>query len=164
MALDQAYSGYEGLHYTRDELQSIMRDTYNELIEFVSTREFGALMLEIGSLKPNDRPKYVFDVLLNDAVLAERGVVRPEGVLIQRSAFGDRRPTIFVVKKFLPEKYATVWQNMNITFDNAFIDATVSRTPEVSWRRPLPIDYQAQKIAEGQDLEGIEKGLKVTEH
>lgn len=155
MALDLGYSGYEGLTYDRAELTEAMHTTYSDLIDFVSTPEFGAIMQEMRALHHTARPAFVYDVLLRDDVLAERGVHRPPEVLIQRSAFGDRRPTIFVVKKFLPEKYKDVWQNMNITFDNDFIDASIGRDPQTSWRAPLSPDEQAAAIAADQDLETI---------
>lgn len=75
-------------------------------------------MEDLGAFHPIHRPKFVFDVLLSDDALAARGIKRPENILIQRSAFGDRRPIIFVVKRFLPEEFSNVWQNVNITFDN----------------------------------------------
>lgn len=153
MTPDTGYSGYDGLAYDRSELAAAMRRTYDELIDFVSTPAFGALMEEMGALHHTARPAYVFDVLLRDDVLAARGVHRPADVLIQRSAFGDRRPTIFVVKKFLPEKYKDVWQNVNITFDNAFIDASIGRDADTSWRAPLSPEAQAAAIAADQDLE-----------
>ncbi len=155
MALDLGYSGYDGLTYDRTELTAAMRRTYDELIDFVSTPEFGKIMEEIGNLHHTKRPAFVLDVLLKDDVLEARGVHRPEAVLIQRSAFGDRRPTIFVVKKFLPEKYKDVWQNVNITFDNEFIDASVGRDPATSWRAPLAPDEQAAAIAAGADPEAL---------
>jgi hypothetical protein len=149
------YSGYDGLAYEQAELARVMRSNYDDIIGFVTTPEFRRLMEEMSSLHPNDRPQFVFDVLLNDDALAERGIHRPEGMLIQRSAFGDRRPTLFVVKKFLPEEYKDVWQNVNITFDNAFIDESVGRDPATSWRPPLPADAQAAAMAKGLPLESL---------
>jgi len=112
-------------------------------------------MSEFGELGPSRRPLFVVDVLLNDDELARRGVRVPEGVLIQRSAFGDRRPTLFAVKKFLPSNFRDVWENVNLTFDNKFADESVSRSPEVSWREPLPVGEQARIMATGGDLERV---------
>ena len=67
-------------------------------------------MEDLGSLHPSHRPKFVFDVLLSDDALAARGIKRPKNILIQRSAFGGRRPIICVVKRFLPEEFSNVWQ------------------------------------------------------
>ena len=147
--------GYQGLSYDRPALQAAMRKAYDSLIDFVTTDAFKTLMEDLGALHPIHRPKFVFDVLLSDKALAARGIKRPENILIQRSAFGDRRPTIFVVKRFLPEEFSNVWQNVNITFDNQFIDSTVKRDPDISWRKPLPISDQAAAMARGDALEHL---------
>ena len=131
--------GYQGLSYDRPALQAAMRKAFDSLIDFVTTDAFKALMEDLGVSHPIHRPKFVFDVLLSDKALAARAIKRPKNVLIQRSAFGDRRPTIFVVQRFLPEEFSNVWQNVNITFDNQFIDSTVKRDPDISWRKPLPV-------------------------
>lgn len=149
---------YEHLSYSQPELAAAMRETYNELIEFVTTPAFKAVMAEFGELNSTERPAFVMSVLLNKEELARRGVIAPEGLLIQRSAFGDRRPTLFCVKKFLPEKYKDVWQNVNLTFDNLFPDDSVARTPEIAWRAPLPVDLQATAMAEGKGLEEVSVG------
>jgi hypothetical protein len=125
-----------------------MRATYDDLIDFVATPKFRALMDEFGRLPSHERPAFVLSVLLNKDELARRGVHTPEGILIQRSAFGDRRPTLFCVKKYLPQKYSDVWQNVNITIDNQFADESVSRAPEIAWRQPLPVDVQAEANCE----------------
>lgn len=153
--IPQRYSGYEGLDYDQAELAGVMRRTYDELIEFVSTLEFSELMLEMGALSTAERVAFVSAVILKPQELAIRGVVAPEGVLIQRSAFGDRRPTLFVVKKFLPEKYKNVWQNVNLTFDNEYVDSSISRDAAVSWREPLAPDVQAKAMYEGRELEKV---------
>lgn len=155
MPTQSVYRGYDGLAYGKEELEAVMRSHYAEIIEFVTTPEFRSAMEEMTSLLPEERPNFVYDVLLNDDELAKRGIRRPNGLLIQRSAFGDRRPTLFVVKKFLPEKYKNVWQNVNITFDNAFLDESVSRDPATSWRPPLPVELQAAAMAKGMPLENI---------
>ncbi len=144
---------YPNLSYSREELAKVMRVTYDELIDFVTTPEFRAIMKEFGDLHSQERPAFVVSVLLDKEELAKRGVHIPEGILIQRSAFGDRRPTLFCVKKYLPHAYTDVWQNVNLTFDNQFADESVSRAPELAWRAPLPVDLQAQIMADGGDLE-----------
>ena len=147
--------GYQGLSYDRPALQAAMRKAYDSLIDFVTTDAFKTLMEDLGALHPIHRPKFVFDVLLSDEALAARSIKRPENILIQRSAFGDRRPTIFVVKRFLPEEFSNVWQNVNITFDNQFIESTVKRDPEISWRKPLPVSDQAAAMARRDALEQL---------
>jgi hypothetical protein len=99
MSAGNAKGIYAGLAYGRAELATVMRRTYDEIIDFVTTPEFEALMEEMGRLPAVERPRFVVSVLLNDEALKNRGIVVPDGLLIQRSAFGDRRPTLFVVKK-----------------------------------------------------------------
>ncbi|NJO43232.1 MAG: hypothetical protein HC769_25440 [Cyanobacteria bacterium CRU_2_1] len=146
---------YSNLSYGQNELAQTMRVTYDELIDFVTTPEFRAVMEEFGDLPSQERPAFVLSVLLSKEELARRGVHIPDGILIQRSAFGDRRPTLFYVKKYLPDKYSDVWQNVNLTFDNEFLDEDISRAPEVAWRQPLPVHLQAEVMASGGDLEQI---------
>lgn len=147
---------YAHLDYSQDELAAAMSDAYSAIIDFVTTDEFTSLMNEFSRLESTQRPLFVANVLLDDQALLDRGVSVPEGILIQRSAFGDRRPTLFVVKKFLPERFSDVWQNVNITVDDLFDDASVSREPTTAWRQPLPVARQAQLMAEGRDLEELE--------
>jgi hypothetical protein len=144
---------YQHLSYGQDDLVRVMRAAYDDLIDFVTTPEFRAIMKEFGECDSRERPAFVMAVLLNKEELARRGVHPPTDILIQRSAFGDRRPTLFCVKKYLPQKYSDVWQNVNLTIDNRFADESVSRAPEIAWRQPLPVDMQAEAIAHGVDLE-----------
>lgn len=129
-----------------------MRQTYDELIAFVTTPAFSAIYAELMSLPREDRPSFIARVLLQPESLRERGVNVPDGILIQTSAFGDRRPTLFVVKKFLPPEFHGAWENVNITFDNFYEDRDVSRAPDSAWRPPLPVALQNAAIAAGIDL------------
>ena len=147
---------YPHLQYGEAELQAVMREHYNKIIDFVVSEPFKVLMLEMSELSHLERPQFVHDVLLDNEQLKQRGVVVPEGILIQRSAFGDRRPTLFAVKHFLPEKYTNVWQNVNITFDNVYLDDEISRDRDTCWRPPLPPNVQAQAMADGMALEEID--------
>lgn len=146
---------YPGLDFSQTELVAVMRSHYDEIIEFVTKPEFQVLVAELFSLRPEERPRFVLDVVLNRDALATRGIAVPKDLLLQRSAFGDRRPTLFVVKKYLPEKYSSVWQNVNLTFDSDCADVTVTRDPEKCWRPPLPVHEQAVAMANGIDLETI---------
>jgi hypothetical protein len=143
---------YEGLSFGPEELTSVMRSIYEELLTFISTPSFRALFKELMDLPPKDRPDFVTKVLLNEEELKRRHVDVPEGILIQMSAFGDRRPTLFAVKKFLPDEYRGAWRNCNITFFNEFKDDEISRDPADAWRMPLPVNIQNELIAEGIDL------------
>ena len=140
------------LAYTIDELRDVMLEYCDKIIAFVTSEQFRAVMDEMSDLSHLERPLFVHDVLLNDTELKKRGVIAPEGILIQRSAFGDRRPTLFAVKHFLPEKYRNVWENVNITFDNEYL-TEVPRDREICWRAPLQPDEQAQAMVEGRPLE-----------
>jgi hypothetical protein len=144
---------YPNLSFTRAELAAAMRSTYDELISFVSQPAFRAVYEELRALPPSQRPKFVNDVLVNRQELMRRGVDIPDGILVQTSAFGDRRPTLFAVKKFLPEKFHAAWENVNLTFDNEYADDAVSRDPGLAWRKPLPVSLQSQLIAEHAELD-----------
>ncbi len=146
---------YPQLSYTHEELKEVMREHYDKIIDFVTSAPFGRVMEDLSDLPSAERPAFVHDVLLADDVLKARGAEVPKGILIQRSAFGDRRPTLFAVKHFLPEKYTDVWQNVNITFDNEYLDESISRDRETCWRAPLSPDQQAELMRKGKDLESV---------
>jgi len=156
-------ANYEDLPFGHVEIQSAMRQTYDGVIAFITTRPFKIFHDELYKLPPKDRPAFIARVLFDPKELKRRGIDVPEGILIQRSAFGDRRPTLFVVKKFMPKKYHAVWENMNITFDNEYTDNNVSRDPETSWRAPLPVALQNTLLASELDLESVptEYGIKI---
>src|SRR4051794_1090648 len=86
-------TNYEGLDFGREELMRAMRATYDDVIAFITTPEFTAFFKEMLSLDPKARPAFVRDVLFSGEELRRRGFVVPGDILIQRSAFGDRRPT-----------------------------------------------------------------------
>lgn len=156
---------YEGLDFDQEELSKVMRENYDELIEFIIQPNFQKLHGELMALPPQERPKFVVDIIINHEALAQRGITVPEGILIQTSAFGDRRPTLFAVKKFLPKKYHGAWENVNWTFSNIYEDDDVSRDPEISWRPPLPVNLQNYALANNIDIEtfpteaGINSGI-----
>lgn len=146
-------SAFDGLTYTQGDLQRVMREHYDKIIDFVTSKAFLAAMEEMSAMSHLERPSFVVDVLLSQEELSRRGIAVPDGILIQRSAFGDRRPTLFAVKHFLPAQYSDVWQNVNITFDNEYLDQQVSREKNVCWRPPLSPALQAEKMAGGVALE-----------
>lgn len=148
-------SAYPGLDFDREELSAAMRQNYDRIIAFVTTPEFKALHQELRSLPPTDRPNFVKAVILQPPELAKRGIVVPDDFLIQTSAFGDRRPTLFAVKIFLPSKFHEAWENTNLTFDNEYEDEQVSRDPERAWRPPLPVELQNSLISKGADLDSV---------
>ena len=138
---------------TTDELYRVMRKGYDELIEFVTTPSFQQLHAELYSLPERERPRYVEEVLLNPERLKARGVTVPEDIFIQRSSFGDRRPTLFCVKKYLPHHCHVFWQNVNLTFDNESLENVMD--DERAWRKPLPVEAQKLLIEQGATAEEL---------
>ncbi len=146
---------YDLLEFSRDELYSAMRGTYDELLSFVSTPEFRALYRDLMALPCEERPRFVADVIFHPGELARRGISVPDGILIQTSAFGDRRPTLFVVKKYLPAKFYGAWENVNLTFFNEFNDDDYPRDHDLAWRPPLPVALQHVLLESGVDLNSV---------
>lgn len=148
-------NAYSGLDFDCQEIAAAMRLCYDRIISFVTTPEFKALHQELRGLPPTDRPNFVKAVILQPTELAKRGIVVPDDVLIQTSAFGDRRPTLFAVKIFLPSKFHKVWENVNLTFDNEYEDEQVSRGPDKAWRPPLRVELQNFLISKGANLDSV---------
>jgi hypothetical protein len=152
---------YPKLDFDRDELSQAMREGYDDLIEFITRPAFQAIYAELMALPAKDRPGFVSSVLLNSDELAARGLDVPDGILIQTSAFGDRRPTLFAVKKFLPKKFHKAWENVNWTFSNDFDLDDIRKDAENSWRPPLPVSLQNALMSSERDLESapVEAGI-----
>lgn len=144
---------YQGLNFDRDELTSVMKEHYDQILEFITHPVFQDAFAEMMSLPSTERPRFVNDIWLEPSALHARGLEVPAGILIQTSAFGDRRPTLFVVKKLLPEKYHAAWENVNWTFNNDFNEEDVPSDPENSWRFPLPVATQNTLLEQGIDLQ-----------
>jgi hypothetical protein len=66
----------------------------------------------------NERDDFVLAVLLDLEQQEIRGFRPPGDIVIQRSAFGDRRPTLFCLSKPLPPGMPMGWYKVTITFDN----------------------------------------------
>ena len=146
---------YPELDFDRDELSRAMRDGYEDLIEFITRPAFQAIHAELMALPAKDRPSFVSAVILNSEELAARGLNVPDGILIQASAFGDRRPTLFAVKKFLPKKFHKAWENVNWTFSNDFDIEDIRKDAANSWRPPLPVSLQNALMSSEHDLESV---------
>ena len=154
--MDQRENEYPGLDFDRAELSAVMRSYYDDIIDFILTPGFQTLYTELMALPESERPAYVSQVIMSPEERAKRGVMDiPDGILLQTSAFGDRRPTLFAVKKFLPEKYHGAWENVNMTFGLKFEDGAVSRDPRDAWRSPLPVALQNAMLTSGADLEEV---------
>lgn len=94
----------------RDEVEASVL----EIGKFVETDEFQELLTDLWNTPREERSDFVRDVVLDDAELERRGIDVPEGMIIQRSAFEDGRPTLFCVSKYLSDGKRKV----TITFDN----------------------------------------------
>lgn len=140
------------------ELGDAMRAGYGRIIDFVTTPEFESVVDEMNELPPEERPDFVKDVLLDDDELASRGVTVPDDLVIQRSSFGDRRPTLFVVKTYLPEEFHEYWDNVNITFDNPEEGVEV-RTGEEAWQLPLAPELERLVLSGRLPMETVEEHL-----
>jgi hypothetical protein len=154
---------YEGLDFDQTELSGVMRECYSEILEFILQPAFQLIFAEMMSLEPTLRPAFVSDVWLDPTELERRGLHVPAGILIQTSAFGDRRPTLFVVKKFLPEKYHRAWENVNWTFNNEFKEEDVPTDPESAWRLPLAVSVQNALMSGGIDLQQAPDDLAIVQ-
>ena len=106
-------------------LSEWVRDGLTEIGEFVTLPEFRDLLDELEATPYEQRPAFVQRVLLQPEELEARGVDVPEGMTIQRSSFGDDRPTLFCVSKMLPDERRKV----TITFDNAMISSEDGEEP-----------------------------------
>ena len=148
-------TNYPGLDFGPAELAAVMRGVYDELIEVALTKAFRTMHAELMSLPKTERMAFVYNVILSPEERKKRGIEAPDDILFQTSAFGDRRPTLFVIKKFLPARYHGAWENLNITFDNEHSDGYVSRDPSMAWRPPLPVAVQSAAMACGVDLDSL---------
>ena len=140
------------------DLKNVIRQNYDSLIDFVVSTPFKALVDQLYELPIPDRATFVRNVLLDSEELKRRGVDVPTGILIQRSSFGDGRPTLFVVKKYLPKDYQVAWENVNLTFDIAHNLEEV-RSGSDAWRKPIPWEVQAALYAmnlTSEDIKSIE--------
>jgi len=132
-----------------EQIRAAMADGYRRMFAVAQTPQFRALLRELEALAPRERPAFVANVLLDSQELARRGVVLPDGVLLVRSAFGDRRPTLFCLKVYMPAHLQRYWQNVNLTFDNEGPPAE-ELAPAIAWRRPLvPLAQAALVKASG---------------
>jgi len=144
---------YNGLNFSRAELATVMRKYYDDLIAVVAQPSFQSFYFEMMALPPPQRTNFIAEHLFDEVAREVRGIHIPADILVQASAFGDRRPTLFALKKLLPEKYAVAWENVNLTFDNEYDDSTVPRDPAAAWRAPLPIALQNSALSKGDDLQ-----------
>lgn len=96
-------------------LEADVRISLREIAEFVETKEFRSLLSDMYSLPQTKREQFVDSIVLRQSERLKRRVVVPDGMKIQRSTFGDGRPTLFCVSKRLPFHSR---QKVTFTFDN----------------------------------------------
>lgn len=96
--------------------RQVVSTSLNRIADFVQSEPFRILLSELYDQPAKERPKFVEQVILNEAELARRGVQVPQGLIIQRSAFKDQRPTLFCVTEKTPK--GSLWEKTTFTFDN----------------------------------------------
>lgn len=104
---------------SRDAVRNEARAGLEEIRDFITTDAFIEVLREVYDRSPEDRDAFVREVLLDEAQLKSRSIEVPEGMKIQRSQFGDRRPTIFCVTKLMSDGVRKV----TYTFDRETIPA-----------------------------------------
>lgn len=107
----------EALPESRAIIQSTIRQNLEEIKAFVATPEVQRLLEDLYALPEADRPQFVLDVVMDAEARARRGIIVPDNMVIQRSAFADGRPTLFCVSKLIPLAYP--WRKVTVTFDSA---------------------------------------------
>lgn len=104
---------------TREAGRKEAREGLEDIRDFITTDQFISVLGELYDHAPQDRDRFVREVLLDTGQLAERGIEVPEQIKIQRSQFGDQRPTIFCVTKLMSDGVRKV----TYTFDNDSLPA-----------------------------------------
>ncbi len=105
---------------TREAVRVEAREGLEKIRDFVTTDAFIRLLGELYDRDQEDRDAFVRQVLLDGDQLHKRGITVPEDIKIQRSQFGDQRPTIFCVTKLMSDGIRKV----TYTFDNNLNMAT----------------------------------------
>ncbi len=99
-------------------LQASMQEAIREIGAFAVRPPFQRLLQDLYGLPESERARFVADVVLNPEERSRRGIELPDGLIIQRSAFADARPTLFCVTKYLPQA-SQPWRKVTVTFDSA---------------------------------------------
>ena len=106
---------------TRDAVQQEARAGLEAIRDCITSDEFIRVLGELYDHAPEERDVFVRSVLLDPDELRRRGVTVPDGITVQRSQFGDQRPTIFCVTKLMSDGVRKV----TYTFDNESIPTAV---------------------------------------
>lgn len=132
---------------------------YDEIIKFVTSPEFNSIYNELINLSSHDQPEFVVNVLLNDLELQNRGINRPKNLFIMRTAFGDRRPALFCVKKWLSRDLNIFWENVNINFANNSEKGMSDNTSFL--RSPTPVAIQHEYLSGKLTKKEVDEALNV---
>lgn len=100
---------------TSEAVRTEVRAGLEDIRDFVTTDPFVTLLEELYELEPEQRDDFVRSTLLDEEQLAARDVHVPDGMKIQRSQFGDGRPTLFAVTKVMADGVRKV----TYTFDSS---------------------------------------------
>lgn len=98
---------------TREAVRTEARDALLDIRDYITTDAFIAMLGELYDLPPEERDEFVRSELLDVEHLATRGILPPAQIKVQRSQFGDHRPTIFCVTRLLSDEVRKV----TYTFD-----------------------------------------------
>jgi hypothetical protein len=99
-----------------NELKTDICDSIMEIGRFIYTDEFQSLLSEFKDTPKGLRSDFINKIVFNKKELKKRKVFVPPGMAIQKSTFGDGRPTLFCVTKYLKDKKRKV----TITFDEGW--------------------------------------------
>ena len=89
-------------------------DSLEAIGHYTSTPAFQRMYAELRTMSSAEQVSFVRNVLLDPDELEKRGLTPPEGIVLQRSEFGDQRFTAFCVAKTLPE--GAHWHRVTVTF------------------------------------------------
>jgi hypothetical protein len=99
---------------TREAIRTEAREGFLAIREYITSDAFISMLGELYDLPVEDRDQFVRTELLDVRRLAARGILPPDGLKVQRSQFGDHRPTIFCVTKLMSDNVRKV----TYTFDS----------------------------------------------
>lgn len=96
------------------DLARWMADGLEAIGHYTATPGFQRMYAELRAMSRAEQADFVHRVLLDPGELGRRGLTPPDGIVIQRSEFGDQRFTSFCVTRRLP--HGAAWQRVTITF------------------------------------------------
>lgn len=101
----------------QSDLEAAMRAQFAVLRTVYESTPFRAVLDELWNLAPGTmRRRFVRDVLLDEQARSARGIRLPAEVELQRTWFGDDRPTLFALVAHLPD--GLTWKKVTFTVDD----------------------------------------------